>query len=71
MIAAAIFFNTILITFWLMKISVELERIKAQMEADIALEQVRAKLRTDQTVVKSELKKGEKAFDSTLPQVNR
>ncbi len=49
----------------------ELERIQAQAQADIMVEQVRAKLRTDQTVVKSDLKKSEKAFDSTLPQPNR
>lgn len=46
----------------------ELERIQAQMQADIMLERERARLRTDQTYVKSDLKKSEKAFDATLPQ---
>jgi hypothetical protein len=44
-----------------------LEIIQAQMQADIQVEQVKAQLHTGQAITKSDLKKGEKAFETTLP----
>ena len=49
----------------------KLAEIAAQAQADISVEQVKAKMHTDQTVVKSELNKGEEAFRTTLPQTER